>query len=165
MKVPNSPNGPIAGPNVQVADLYQITLADGTFIAFSDCDRILTSVPTPSALSGVFNPGTFPPLRVTRGNITWESGVKPSSLTISMSIRPSDKLDLGLSWTIAATRGLLDWAQINVWRAFGNTSFGGNGLFTTNSDGSRNACVYGSDLVRVRCGGVAKSRADSASVL
>lgn len=125
------------GPNVQAADLYIVTLVDGTVIEFTNCDRRLTSVPVPTTVSTPAGySGTFSVLRSKRKQIVWETGVKPSALSLDITVGPTDLADLGLDWRVAAQRGVLDWAQIKVWRAFGNTTGAGPGLFTVNDDGS-----------------------------
>ena len=129
----NAPN-PITGSNVQAADCYILNLKDGTTLYLTNCDRKITP-PAPSSnaqISGKyagFN-ATFVPMRITRGQMSWKLGVAPSDVGFTIGVGPTDIADVGLDYREAAARGLFDWAELVIWRTYGNP------LFTLNSDGT-----------------------------
>lgn len=129
------------GDNVDLADCYLFTLADGTVFRATNCDRRLT-VATPQSNAQLFGKysgsGTprFMPMRIARGKLSWTAGVKPNELQITIGVGSTDKLELGLDWRVAVQRGLLDWAQVRVWRAYGGSA---GQPFVLNSDGTATA--------------------------
>ena len=130
------------GDSAQFADCYILTLADGTVVYLTGCDRrLVVSAPQSngqlqSKYSGINQTPTFAATRIQRGGLSWTGGVKPGQLEITIGVNASDQLELGLDWRAAAQRGLLKWAQVRVWRAFGDD---GGGPFVLLSDGGARA--------------------------
>jgi hypothetical protein len=82
--------------NVQTADCYLFKLAGGTAILMTNCDRPLAA-PTPqskgqpSSKYGAHTTARFASRRIQRGAMSWNSGVQPSELDLTIGVSSGDQ--------------------------------------------------------------------------
>jgi len=126
---PVSPN-----KNTEWADLYTFNFTDGTSLYLTSHDRTINSGPpypgtqilTQNYLGQTFTFNRGPAIK--RSGLTFTAGVKPAELKIQITGDQRYIADGGFDWQQAAARGLLDFAQVKLWRAIGP--------FTINDDGT-----------------------------
>lgn len=112
-----------------MADLYQITLQNGTIYNWTDADTTLTY--SGYNYTSVMDQGAQP--LIERGEISQKRGLDASTLDITLYTQDTAKI-LGVNATLAANNGSFDLANVLVQRVvmptWGNTStLGGTILF------------------------------------
>lgn len=121
---------------VEFADLYVFTFVDGTQLFLTSFDQDVHCAgpfPGTNLLANNYRNQDFLFRRgpaIERSSITWQAGVKPSEVKLRIS---SDQRFLTrnlFNWQQAAQRGLLDWATVKIWRAYGPFTYGPDGSAT-----------------------------------
>ena len=143
MKQANGFNPPAPLGKIEYADLYTFTLRDGTVLRYTNYDQEVF-VPGPgggetSLYGGVgysstrllFSVGPV----IKRSRLTWELGLKPAELTVTIGSKPTDIAQpfLGFNWPYAFIKGLFDWAKIQVWRLYGPFAVNAAGQIINNT--------------------------------
>jgi Uncharacterized conserved protein (DUF2163)/Phage conserved hypothetical protein BR0599 len=136
---------PVAGDQVEFAELYTFTLTDGTILRYTSYDLpFLVRGPgggTTQQFGGVnygttlFSFATGPVIKRTR--LTSEIGLTPSELTITIASKPTDVAQpyLGYNWPLAFIKKLFDWAVVQVWRLYGPFTLNAAGQVTNGGGG------------------------------
>jgi uncharacterized phage protein (TIGR02218 family) len=93
-----------------MADCYGFTLRDGTAVRYTSAERDLTD----PATGNVFAAGGP---YFERSQVKFSAGVQVDELDIVVTAKPTDLLD-GAAWFAALTAGILDGAEIELYRAF-----------------------------------------------
>ena len=107
----------------EIADLYDIFLADGTNLRLTDASRAIEYPATGTVildLDGNPSPGVFDPfVGVKRDPIKWTAAPEVQSLGITLMVGETDLYN-GAPIAQRAVEGLFDQARFRVYRAFFN---------------------------------------------
>jgi uncharacterized phage protein (TIGR02218 family) len=105
----------------QVADLYDIFLANGDNLRWTNADRPVEYPVTGTVildLNGDPAPGTFvPAVGIGRGGVTWSAEPEVQSLDITLMVTETDLYNAA-PFAQRALEGLFDGARFRVYRAF-----------------------------------------------
>lgn len=108
-----------------VADLYDIYLADGNNLRWTNADRPVEYPATGTEvldLDGNPAPGTFEPtVGIQRGGVKWTAALEVQSLELTLMLTEADLYN-GAPFTQRILEGLFDGARFKVYRAFFDTA-------------------------------------------